>query len=72
METENREERRDEELRQEAKRAIEEVKEEEIPPMAERRASTGPNAFWGQKGTWWILIVVFALVLFLFFWMFFA
>ena len=72
METEETKDRRDEELRERAEEAMEEVKQEEIPAMAEQRASTGPNAFWNQRGTWWILIVVFALVLFLFLWMFLA
>ena len=72
METGENRERREDELRARAEEAMQEVKQEEIPPMAEERASTGPNAFWNQKGSWWILIVVFALVLFLFLWMFLA
>ena len=72
MEAEDKKERSEDELRKELEEAKEEIKAGDIPKTAEERPTTGPNAFWGQKGTWWILIIVFALVLFLFLWMFLA
>lgn len=72
MDTEDRKERNEEDLRRREEEAVEMIKAGDIPKTAEERPTTGPNAFWGQKGTWWILIIVFALVLFLFLWMFLA
>ena len=72
MEAEDKKERSEDELRKELEEAKEEIKAGDIPKTAEERPTSGPNAFWNQKGTWWILIIVFALVLFLFLWMFLA
>ena len=61
---EAREERKEEEARQ----AVQEASQEEIRNFAENRPVMGPNSFWNQSGTWWILGIAGILIIFLVIW----
>lgn len=52
----------------ESKEAIEEEMQEEIRNFAETSPEMGPNSFWGQGGTWWILGIAGILIIFLVIW----
>lgn len=52
----------------ESKEAIEEEMQEEIRNFAESSPEMGPNSFWGQSGTWWVLGVAGILIIFLVIW----
>ena len=68
MENEDKRERAEEKKREEAQQAIQEASQEEIRNFAEERPSLGPNSFWGQKGTWWVLGIAGILIIFLVIW----
>lgn len=52
----------------ESKEAMEEEMQEEIRNFAESSPEMGPNSFWGQNGTWWVLGVAGILIIFLVIW----
>ena len=52
----------------EAKEAIQEEMQEEIRNFAETSPEMGPNSFWGQSGTWWVLGIAGILIIFLVIW----
>ncbi|MCH5226556.1 MAG: hypothetical protein J1F16_01860 [Muribaculaceae bacterium] len=52
----------------ESKEAIEEEMQEEIRNFAETSPEMGPNSFWGQGGTWWVLGIAGILIIFLVIW----
>lgn len=63
-----REEAKEERKREEAQEAIQEASQEEIRNFADTRPSMGPNSFWNQSGTWWILGIAGILIIFLVIW----
>ena len=52
----------------ESKEAMEEEMQEEIRNFAETSPEMGPNSFWGQSGTWWVLGIAGILIVFLVIW----
>ena len=52
----------------ESKEAMEEEMQEEIRNFAETSPEMGPNSFWGQSGTWWVLGIAGLLIIFLVIW----
>ena len=52
----------------EAKEAIQEEMQEEIRNFAETSPEMGPNGFWNQSGTWWVLGIAGILIIFLVIW----
>lgn len=52
----------------ESKEAMEEEMQEEIRNFAETSPEMGPNSFWGQAGTWWVLGIAGILIIFLVIW----
>lgn len=65
---EEREELNEEKKREEAREAIEEASQEEIRDFANSTPEMGPNSFWGQSGTWWILGIAGILIVLLVIW----
>ena len=51
-----------------SREAIEEASQEEIRNFAETTPEMGPNSFWGQSGTWWIIGIAGILIIFLVIW----
>lgn len=51
-----------------SKEAMEEEMQEEIRNFAESSPEMGPNSFWGQNGTWWVLGIAGILIIFLVIW----
>ncbi|MCH5223864.1 MAG: hypothetical protein J1E82_07455 [Muribaculaceae bacterium] len=58
----------EEKKREKAREAIEEASQEEIRNFAETTPEMGPNSFWGQSGTWWIIGIAGILIIFLVIW----
>lgn len=65
---ERREEAAEERKREEAREAVEEASQEEIRNFAETTPEMGPNSFWGQSGTWWVIGIAGILIIFLVIW----
>lgn len=63
-----REEAIEEKRKEEAQQAVQEASQEEIRNFANEQPSLGPNAFWNQRGTWWILGIAGILIIFLVIW----
>ena len=71
METEDKKDRAleaEERKEERAREAVEEASQEEIRNFAETRPEMGPNSFWNQRGTWWILGIAGILIIFLVIW----
>lgn len=52
----------------ESQEAMQEEMQEEIRNFAETSPEMGPNSFWGQNGTWWVLGIAGILIIFLVIW----
>lgn len=65
---ERRDEVAEEKKREEAREAVERASEEEIRNFAETTPEMGPNSFWGQSGTWWVIGIAGILIIFLVIW----
>lgn len=58
----------DEKKKLEAEEAMQEEMQEEIRNFAESSPEMGPNSFWGQSGSFWVLGIAGILIVFLVIW----
>lgn len=59
---------KDEKEMLESQEAIQEEMQEEIRNFAETSPEMGPNGFWNQSGTFWVLGIAGILIIFLVIW----
>lgn len=62
------EEREEQKKIVESQEAMQEEMEEEIRNFAETSPEMGPNGFWNQSGTFWVLGIAGILIVFLVIW----